>query len=232
MRAHFLHHVPFESPGHLELLLQKAGGSISTTALFDSPHLPNLSDFDLLIILGGPMSVNDEDMFPWLIMEKDFIRTCIQHHKPVLGICLGAQLIAAALGASVYKNIHKEIGWFPIQSLTPPHEGTFLFPDTMTAFHWHGETFDIPEGAVALASSAATSNQAFQYGTTTIALQFHLEATPETINALVANCAHELSPADFVQSKEAILAHSPTAFNTIHAVLEDIICYLTAQKQV
>jgi GMP synthase-like glutamine amidotransferase len=226
MRTHFLQHVPFESPGQLQSILLKQGSLITKTALFDNAPLPAMDEFDLLIILGGPMSVNDESSFEWLVREKDFIRRCINHQKPVLGICLGAQLIANALGATVYKNSVKEIGWFPIQRASQPQMGAFNFPDTLNAFHWHGETFDMPHGALLLASSEATPHQAFQFGATTIALQCHLEATPDSINALIASCANELSPAPFVQSSQTITSTSVETFNSIHAVLENIISFL------
>ena len=118
MRAHYLQHVEFEGLGSIEPWLKAAGYEITNTRLFESAKLPDLKKIDLLIVMGGPMSVNDEDDFPWLVSEKKFIREAINSGKPVLGICLGAQLIASATGARVYRNPIKEIGWFPIYGMS------------------------------------------------------------------------------------------------------------------
>ena len=116
------------------------------------------------------MSVNDEAQLPWLRDEKVFIASAIDQNKGVLGICLGAQLIANALGARVYPNTVKEIGWFPVFA-EPAQPGTFVFPKSTQAFHWHEETFDLPAGAVHLARSAVCRNQAFQFGTRAVGLR-------------------------------------------------------------
>jgi GMP synthase-like glutamine amidotransferase len=117
MRAHILQHVPFEGLGSIESWLKKSGFKITSTRFYESAKLPDLKTIDLLVVMGGPMSVNDEDRFPWLVAEKQFIWDAIAKSKPVLGICLGAQLIASALGAGVYPNKVKEIGWFPIHGI-------------------------------------------------------------------------------------------------------------------
>jgi len=117
MRAHYLQHVPFEGLASIGRWLDAAGYEISATRLFDPEKLPSLDNIDLLVIMGGPMSVNDEKAFPWLAAEKQFVRDAIDSGKAVLGICLGAQLIASALGARVYPNAVKEIGWFPIHGV-------------------------------------------------------------------------------------------------------------------
>lgn len=151
-RAHVLQHVPFEGLGSIEPWLVTAGYSITWTRFFTGGNLPAPDDPDLLIVLGGPMSVNDETAFPWLRDEKRFVRRSIEAGVPLLGICLGAQLIASALDARVYPNRHREIGWFPVYR-TPDEPG--VFPERFDAFHWHGETFDLPSGAALLARSAA-----------------------------------------------------------------------------
>ena len=133
MRAHYLQHVPFEGLGSIAPWLESAGYQITGTKLYESTTIPNPEQFDLLIIMGGPMSVNDEERFPWLRIEKQFIRQTIESGKAVLGICLGAQLIASAMGESVYPNRRKEIGWFPIEGIegvegvSPQRESTFRF---------------------------------------------------------------------------------------------------------
>lgn len=226
MRAHYLQHVPFEGLGSIESWLHANGYEISATRLFDSEGLPNLQDFDLLVAMGGPMSVNDEKEFPWLAAEKEFVRDAIHSGKAVLGICLGAQLIAAALGARVYPNAVKEIGWFPILGIAPPVSSIFCFPESLDVFHWHGETFDLPVGATPLARSKGCENQAFQFGESVIGLQFHLETTPESAQALVTNCRAELLPSEYVQSEAKILSVSLRKYRVINALMEEVLSYL------
>ncbi|MFZ3157950.1 MAG: gamma-glutamyl-gamma-aminobutyrate hydrolase family protein, partial [Smithella sp.] len=179
MRAHYLQHVEFEGLGSIASWLEADGYEITNTRLFESAKFPNLKEIDLLVVMGGPMSVNDEDDFPWLVSEKQFIREAINSGKPVLGICLGAQLIASAAGAKVYSNPVKEIGWFPIYGISSQDVSIFSFPPSVKVFHWHGETFDLPSGAIRLAKSDGCENQAFQIGKPVIGLQFHLETTPK-----------------------------------------------------
>ena len=138
MRAHYLQHVPFEGLGSIESWLQTAGYTITSSQLYQSDDLPNPQDIDMLIVMGGPMSINDEQDYPWLVTEKRFIKQVIDLGKPVLGICLGAQLIASVLGARVYPNAEKEIGWFPVNRVGTSQDSVFLFPEEMPAFHWHG----------------------------------------------------------------------------------------------
>lgn len=226
MNAHYFQHVPFEGLGSIEAWLRDAGYAITCTRFFESPDIPDLSDIDLLIVMGGPMSVNDEAEFPWLVQEKGFIREAVQAGKPVLGVCLGAQLIASALGAKVSKNPVKEIGWFPIQGLSGDERAVFRFPPETTVFHWHGDTFDLPAGAIRLARSPACVNQAFQVGRATLGLQFHLETTPESAAALVANCRAELIPADYVQSEARILAAEPETYRAINALMDAVLAFL------
>ena len=146
-RAHIFQHVPFEGPGSIEPWLAAEGFTVSCTRFFEAHELPGVEEVELLIVLGGPMSVNDEADYAWLAPEKRYLRAFIEAGKPVLGICLGAQLIAAALGSRVYPNREKEIGWFPIEPVSSAGEELFSFPGNQTVFHWHGETFDLPVGA-------------------------------------------------------------------------------------
>lgn len=143
----------------------------------------------------------------------------------MLGICLGSQLIASALGSRIYPAAEKEIGWFPVFA-KPAVPGTFTFPASAEVFHWHGETFDLPVDAIHLASSAACRNQAFQIGSRVIGLQFHLETTPESADAIIKNCANELLPQRYIQS-EAVLRGVPTAnYVGVNALMTTILKYL------
>jgi GMP synthase-like glutamine amidotransferase len=226
MRAHVLQHVPFEDIGSIASWLAAHDAQITYTRFYQKPLLPDPKTLDLIIAMGGPMSVNDELELPWLPDEKRFIRAAIENGKPVLGICLGAQLIASALGSRVYRNPLKEIGWFPIEA-TPGAAEVFRFPPTCEVLHWHGETFDLPANAVRLAKSTACENQAFQIGRNVLALQFHLETTQESLKELAENCAHELVPGPYVQSKYQLWSAQPETYSRIHDVIEQVLSYLT-----
>ncbi len=175
-------HVPFEGLGRIETALQSAGAGIEYVDLFaGSGHFPALDRAAGLIFMGGPQSANDA--VPFIRSEIEIIARAVEEGRPVLGVCLGAQLIAKALGARVYRNAVKEIGWYPI-SLTQEASTDHLFAGlgpSETVFHWHGETFDLPPGAELLASSDACRNQAFRAGRMVYGLQFHLEVTPEMV---------------------------------------------------
>ncbi|MDY6848285.1 MAG: type 1 glutamine amidotransferase [Geoalkalibacter sp.] len=227
MRAHYLQHVPFEGLGSIEPWLVENGFTVNATRLFAGEKLPAAEGVDFLIVMGGPMSVNDEQQHPWLVAEKNFIGEMVAMGRPVLGICLGAQLIASAMGAPVYQNPRKEIGWFPVRGFSPGDNNVFSFPPSTTVFHWHGETFDLPSGATLLAESDACRNQAFQIGPSVIGLQFHLETTRQSAEAMIENCASELVPAPYVQSSEEILVASPERYRAINALMADILSYLS-----
>lgn len=228
MRAHVLQHAPFEGIGSMDRWLRELHAEVTFTRYYETSALPSPEDIDLLIIMGGPMSVNDEHLFDWLTPEKRFIREVIDLEIPVLGICLGAQLIASALGARVYPNSEREIGWFPIARVdsSQPALGVFQFPGEMTVFHWHGDTFDLPVGSTLLASSPGCKQQAFQYGSRALGLQFHLESTPETMSQMLSNCRSELVPARYVQSEDQLLSVPPSAYAQINELMGRVLDYL------
>lgn len=224
MKIHYLQHVFFEGLGSIETVLMEGGHSVSVTRMFANDPFPKVTKIDWLIVMGGPMGVHDEKKYPWLKTEKQFIRDVIQSGKVVLGICLGAQLIAVVMGAKVYKNKYREIGWFDI-NLNPNLNHTILkdiFPKQIEVFHWHGDTFDIPKGAVLIASSEATANQGFIFDNRVLAMQFHLETTPKSAKALIDNCHNELDGSKYVQKESEILSNY-LRFATINQLMDRTI---------
>ncbi len=228
MHAHILQHVPFEDIGSIAEWLKSNQFTSTYTRFFTNETPPPPGAMDLVIILGGPMSANDEDILPWLGVEKDFIREAVRLGTPMLGICLGAQLIAAALGGRVHRNPRKEIGWFPVRSV-PSEEGSFHFPAELYAFHWHGETFDLPEGSMHLARSEGCENQAFQIGNNVLGLQFHLETTPESAQALIENCRDELVEGPYIQAERQIMEFPASGYKEAHGVMDALLRYLTGR---
>ena len=208
MRLHYLQHVPFEGLGSIEDWAQTKDISISSTKFYSGEELPHESTFDWLVVMGGPMNIFEENKYAWLKQEKRFIEKAIDKDKTVLGICLGAQLVANVLGADVQKNAETEIGWFEL-NLTDdaPFSPVFEdFPLSFMGFHWHGDTFSIPESAKNMAYSDACQNQAFEYNRKVVGLQFHLETSPESANLLIENSADELVNGKYIQTKEEMLA--------------------------
>lgn len=226
MRAHYFQHVPFEGLGSIHPWLLNTGFEISCTRFYASDAIPELDEIDLLIIMGGPMSVKDESLYPWLKVEKEFIGKAIEKRKAVLGICLGAQLIASAMGGDIFPNPEKEIGWFPVKAVTSAKGKGFSFPEELEVFHWHGETFSLPENAIHLARNKVCTNQAFQMGDRVIGLQFHLETTPEFLQEIIGHCRDELSPGAYIQTEEEMCAFPPEKFERINAVMGNILEYI------
>jgi len=220
MRIHYLQHDPFEDLANIEGWAKSRGHTLTATMMFSGEAVPDMESFDWLIIMGGPMNIYEHEKYPWLAVEKKFIKEAIAAGKMVLGICLGAQLMADALGGKVVKNKYREIGWHPV-NLTAEGRASPLFsvlPQTFFAFHWHGDTFAIPPGALRAAESQACANQAFVLGRA-VGQQFHLESSQESLDHLLENCADELTEGPFVQSGEQ-LASGRGAFVEIFSLME------------
>lgn len=217
MKLHYFQHESFEGLGMIADWATRHGHTLTYTAFFHPGALiPALDDYDALVVMGGSMGVYDDAHLPWLAAEKAHIRAAIDAGKYVLGICLGAQLIAASLGARVAPHTHKEIGWFPVAMTDAGARHPLLsgFNSAMTVFHWHGDRFEIPNGAYHLMSSAACDNQAFAYGERVLGLQFHLEMDPAAVRAIMAAGAEELrreGPGLWVQSAGEIVEKSKKA---------------------
>lgn len=229
MKAHILQHVPFERPGSIATWLEAREAEVGYTRFFADDPLPPLEAIDLIIVMGGPMSANDEDRLPWLRPEKQFVHDAIARDISVLGVCLGAQIIASAMGARVYGNPVKEIGWLPVQAIPSPGE-TFHLPQEFLAFHWHGDTFDLPQDAVHLARSSSCENQAFQLKRNVIGLQFHLETTRDSMLALVDNGREELVPAPTIQTEGEMHAVPDALYKVINTLMGEVLAYLISPE--
>jgi GMP synthase-like glutamine amidotransferase len=206
LRLQVFQHVAHEGLGSLEPVFLAQGATIAYTRLFAGDLPPETSTYDFLVVLGGPMNVYEIDLHPWLSSETVAIRAALDAGKPVLGLCLGAQLMSVALGGVVTRNAHREIGWWPVEK--NPGAGdpfvTDCFPERFMTFHWHGDTFSIPPGARGLYRSEACAHQGFAWGDRAVGLQFHPEITPRDIVKWIAESVAEgggdLEPGPYVQS--------------------------------
>jgi len=225
-----LMHVPYEGPGIIAEWIGKKNHHLKYTRLYDGDSMPDASDVDFLVIMGGPMNVFDFHIHPWMQDEIEWVSDFINTGKPVLGICLGAQIIAASLGVDVYPGKQREIGWHNLQFL--PSLGDYKIwnelPATRKVFHWHGDTFPIPNGATRIASSHAFPNQGFIYNSKVFALQFHLEVTPESVKELVENCRNELITEPYIQTEEEILGEEKY-YHTNQELMFQLLDYLSGQ---
>jgi GMP synthase (glutamine-hydrolysing) len=202
VKVHIFQHVPFEAPGSIETWARRANHEVGTTRFYAGDSIPTLDQVDLLVVMGGPMSVRDVDRSPWLTPEKGFVKAAVDGGKRVLGVCLGAQILAEVLGAEITRSPEKEIGWFPIWRVAEAGDSAVAraLPHGEPVFHWHGETFGLPAGARRLARSEACENQAFLYGERVLGLQFHMEVAERGIRLMIEHSGDEIVPAPRVQT--------------------------------
>jgi len=206
MKIHILLHTDFEGPGYVFDWIKENNHILSYTKFYEAFALPLPTNIDFLIIMGGPMSVDEESKYSWLIGEKDYILEMINKGKKVLGICLGSQLIADALGSDVYDNTDKEIGWFPIKK-NPNTNNNWVksLPSDLVTFHWHGQTYDLPEDCERLFSSQATKNQGFQYKNKVYGIQFHLEMRSVDLKEMVKIMNKDLVQGNYIHTSREIM---------------------------
>lgn len=207
MRIHALINYPFAGLGMIKTWAEKKGHTITTTSVYDGDRFSDIKDFDMMVILGGPMGAYEEEDYPWLREEKQVIENAIKSDKFVLGICLGAQMIASVLGARVYPHTHKEIGWWRI-TFHEHVKDISLFrdlPKEVIAYEFHGDTFDLPDGSVSLGESEGCRNQGFLYGDRVLGLQFHPEMTEGTLQYIAENQSHEIVEDKFAQRPHQFL---------------------------
>ena len=220
-------HVPFEPLGSLDSQFRAAGFRIRYVnfSRFTEP-LPDVRRYNGLVVLGGPMNVNQTERFPHLEAEMDVIRDALAVNMPVLGICLGAQLLAAALGARVSRNPIKEIGWFDITPTTSGRDDALFsqFDGSEKIFQWHGDTFAVPHGGVHLAESTQCANQAFRFGDNAYGLQFHLEADEALIKRWLATPVHlrEIAELGTAVDPEQILAETQKYIDRAQALSHSV----------
>ena len=220
-------HVPHEILGTLNPLLKRAGFRIRYVNFARHPDAePSLNGYDGLVVLGGPMSVNDTGRLAHLTIEMKLIEDAMKKNLPVLGICLGAQLIAKTLGADVYANKEKEIGWYDVSPTDHAENDPLLmiFQTTEKIFQWHGETFDIPRTGLHLAFSSLCSNQAFRYGANVYGFQFHLEVDEHMIHRWlrVGENRDEITALGGKIDPERIHAETPTHITRLNQLSDRI----------
>lgn len=210
MRLHYLQHVPFENPGSILTWAGKNDCTITNTQMYKNEMLPCPEHIDWLVIMGGPMNIYEEEKYPWLADEKAFIRETVTLGKVVIGLCLGAQLIADVIGGKVTRNKFPEIGWFPVTFSEQARSSPLFsfFPRELVVFEWHGDTFShLPEDAIIIAENNACSHQAFVYQKNIFGFQYHLENTFDIIQNLITHCSDEMTTGPYIQTAEEILSH-------------------------
>ena len=229
MNIHYLQHAPGEGPGQIANWAAANNHQFSGTHWYRGDSSPDPASIDFLVIMGGGMNIYEHRNHPWLVPEKKIIAEVIGQGKPVLGVCLGAQLIADAMGGKVYQNPEYEIGWFPIQTLDAVRQYPLFshFPAEFTALHWHGDTFDLPPGATLLASTGACANQAFICEGNVVGLQFHAEVRPEDVRLFVEAETAPLPAGKYVQSFEEIIG-GDKYIPAIHRLLNEVLDAMAA----
>jgi GMP synthase-like glutamine amidotransferase len=208
MKVHWLQHADFEDLGCIGRWLAARNHEVSGTRLYAGERPPSEREFDALVVMGGPMNIYEHERYPWLTAEKELIRSAVTAGRRVLGVCLGAQLLADVLGGPVTRNRYSEIGWFPV-ALSEAGTASPYFaglPQRFLAFHWHGDTYALPPGAQCLASSEACAQQAFAYGERVLGLQFHLEVGRANAEEWFRH--EQPRVARYVQEPQEILARS------------------------
>lgn len=240
LKVHYFQHIAGEGFGSCFEYLKSLGAQISATEFFALPGdllldieaLPSVDDVDLLIIMGGAMSVNDEANYSWLKVEKRWIRRYLSKGKPAIGLCLGGQLIANALGANVSRNAYQELGWGSVYKTSDENSNYFSVPAELTVMQWHSETFEIPKGAKLLATNQICQNQMYQIGANVLGFQFHPEITPRVLSLYIENEEHEQEfKGPHVQPMEMLKKSKNELFQSGNDLLISAINYVLGIQQ-
>jgi GMP synthase-like glutamine amidotransferase len=230
VKIHYLQHAAGEGPGEIENWAAANGHALTGTHWYRGDARPEAEGIDFLVIMGGGMNIHQHREHPWLAAEKGLIEEVIGLGKPVLGICLGAQLIADVMGGRVYQNAEYEIGWFPVRMAEGAGEHRLFapFPKELKVLHWHGDTFALPAGATLVASSDACRHQAFMCGEGVVGLQFHAEVRPEDVRFFVQGETGPLPEGRHVQTFEEILG-GDSNIPAVHQALRGLLDAMTAE---
>ena len=209
MHIHYFQHDHFEDLGYIADWAAQHNFTTSVTRFDLKPEFPSHNEYDWLVILGGKMGVYETDQYAWITPEIEFINEAINLDKIVLGICLGSQMVAHALGAKVYKNTEPEMGFYPVTFNTDARKDVIFkhFPAELNAMHMHFDIFELPAGAISMAASEVTHCQAFRYGKSVFALQFHFEVTESNASTFIREVTPEIVPGRLVQQPHGMLQH-------------------------
>ena len=231
MRIHYLMHASFETPGIIEKWAQDRGHNFDGTPTYTGKNLPDAAVVDFLIVMGGPQSPMRINDYPYLSDEITLISTMIKQNKPIVGFCLGAQLIAEALGARTQRSPEKEVGIYPVRLTDDGRQDPILksFPAAFEVLHWHHDMPGIPDGAVLLAHSTGCPHQAFRFADRVYGFQFHMEPTRDSIKPLLENAVNDLTPSKFTQTPDDILAFNFETMNQRLRYILDSIVKLTSE---
>lgn len=230
MKVHWFQHVEFEGLGLIEPWLRARGHGLSVTRWWAGEAAgPAAAECEWLIVMGGPMNIYQHRDHPWLVAEKAAIAAAAARGARILGICLGAQLIADVLGGKVMQNPEREIGWWAVRAAPDGVASRYAFPAETIVLHWHGDTFTLPPGATWLAESEACARQAFAWGERVLALQFHLEMGADAVAEIAAGCAGELAAGGaWVQPAERLKVDSHAHAEGAGALLEKLLMAMEA----